>query len=756
MQIKQGSCTKASSAVRTIALFKMKLLPLAIFAISIASAAAISCNVASGTGVCAVTDMDASIDTCFQCFVDGGPSESSGCSSGASCNITKLNCEVHGGTFSSCQTSACNACDSSSLANFTSTPNLVFFLSQTKSLLVFFYGGGRSPPLLCLQQPGWNQSFANVNLLDPTPFPFGSDPSVLSVLIWNNQNVFTFSSPDCSGTPRQPAQIIPFPFSPTQSCFFEGPSSQLLPPSTSLLLEYAPSDHQFLQRTLEIIAQLASPRNVLLLSITSYPDPICGMRPLPPPPSPPSPITSPTQSAVYLIGIFSDYLIPLLLLAVCCRSLLFRPAASRLTLPRFFRLWLSHSDLQDRYAAWFLTCTLNDFIVILISNLTQASFSSLPYYFSSWFSSFPSAMAIRPLLVCVLFQPDRVISAIAVIEGLLLIATAFLRLQVLPEWMILPRIIFMLPPLMFTLTAAFATVHPSPLQINSKSSFAKKTFTRVILAVFGSAAPTMSFHHDRVAALVRALNQRVISPVSQRRLIAAATPMSARMLTVSYLAAFWLFFVSSFVFSGLLQLSVYLSGLTTNGILRNIVLACYIVFFVIFSGLFIYKLLKWFRKYRGKFVIISSLCRRGLVPPGIQSHTNFQFAAKYISSETVRIVWNSVTEVGIQCAAPGVGLLLVAGILLVAEFIMNIRVINFLYNFFGIRFLNSFFSALQLAAYLAPLICIFGLSNLLSNSWLSPFRLFRTQNLLTDAPKRVASCCCLKFRCVTRAAPATK
>lgn len=734
----------------------MKLLPLAIFAFSIASAAAISCNVASGTGVCAVTDMDASTDTCFQCFFEGGPSESSGCRSGASCNSTKLNCEVHGGTFSSCQTSACNACDSSTFANFTSTPNLVFFLSQTKSLSVFFYGGGRPPPLLCLQQPGWNQSFANVNLLPPTPFPFGSDPSVLSVLVWNNQNVFTFSSPDCSGTPRQPAQIIARPFNLIQSCFFESPSSQLLPPNTSLLLEYAPRDQLFLQRTLEIIAQLSSSRNVLLLSITSYPDAICGMRPLPPPPSPPSPITSATQSAIFVIAIFSDYLIPLLLLAVCCRSLLFRPAASRLTLPRFFRLWLSHSDLQDRYAAWFLTCTLNDFIVILIFNLAQASFSSLPDYFSSWFNSFPSAMAVRPLLVCVLFQPDRVISAIAVIEGSLLTATAVLRLQVLPEWMILPRIIFMLPPLMFTLTAAFATVHPSPLQINSKSGFAKKTFTRVILAVFGSSAPTMNFHHDRVAALVRALNQRVTAPISQRRLIAATTPMSARMLTVSYLAAFWLFFVSSFVFSGLLQLSVYLYGLGTNGILRNIVIACYIIFFVIFAGLFIYKLLKWFRKYRGKFVIVSSLCRRGLVPPGIQSHTNFQFAAKYISSETVRIVWNSVTEVAIQCAAPGVVMFLVAGVLFVVEYIYNVPIFNMLYIAFGTRFIESVLAFFVAAAELAPIIFILGLSNLLSNSWLSPFRLLRTQNLLTDAPKRVASCCCLKFRCVPRAAPATK
>lgn len=622
---------------------------------------------------------------------------------------------------------------------------------------MFFYAGGRAPQLLCLQQPGWNQSFANANIYPATPFPFGSDPSVLSVLVWNNQNVFTFSSPDCSGTPRQPAQIIPFPINPIQSCFFERPSSQLLPPSTSLLVEYAPRDQQFLQRALEIIAWLALSRSVLLLSITSYPDPICGLRPLPPAPTPPSPdaITFPTQSAIYVIGIFSDYLIPLLLLAVCCRSLLFRPAASRLTLPRFFRLWLSHSDLQDRYAAWFLTCTLNDFIVILIFNLTQASFSSLPEFFSSWFDLFPSAMAIRPLLVCVLFQPDRFISAIAVIEGSLLTATAVLRLQVLPEWMILPRIIFMLPPLMFTLTAAFATVHPSPLQINSKSSFAKKAFTRGILAVFGSAAPTMGFHHDRVAALVRALNQRVTAPVSQRRLIAAATPMSARMLTVSYLAAFWLFFVSSFVFSGLLQLSLYLYNLNTNGILRNIVIACYIIFFVIFSGLFIYKLLKWFRKYRGKFVIISSLCRRGLVPPGIQSHTNFQFAAKYMPSETVRIVWNSVTEVAIQCAAPGLVVFLVAGVLFVLEFILNFRIFNFLYSSFVINFLQSLLNAFVLAAQLAPLICIFALSHLLSNSWLSPFRLLRTQNLLTDAPKRVANCCCLKFRCVARAAPAT-
>jgi hypothetical protein len=38
--------------------------------------------------------------------------------------------------------------------------------------------------------------------------------------------------------------------------------------------------------------------------------------------------------SVGLIGIFTDYLLPLLLFAFSCRSLLFRPPGSRLTLPR--------------------------------------------------------------------------------------------------------------------------------------------------------------------------------------------------------------------------------------------------------------------------------------------------------------------------------------------------------------------------------------------------------------------------------------
>jgi hypothetical protein len=720
----------------------MNLLPLTLLASVIASTIAISCNVASSTGVCAVSDLGALTDTCFQCAIANGPSESSGCrSSDISCNVTRKNCEFSGGNFSSCQSNNCNACDSSRYANVTS-PIVVFFLSETASFSLFSFPKGQpSPRLLCLSQPAWSESFAQYNYYPPTPFPFGSDPSVQSILIWNNQNVFTFSSSDCSGMPHQPSQIIANLSNPTTACFYESNVSKILPIQGSVQLVNVD-----LSSILNLIPflPLIYPQNILALKTISYSDQKCGL--LRPSPAP-SPITPPNPyTTIYIISIFSDYVIPLLLLAACSRSVVFRLDASRLTMPRFFRIWLSHSDLEDRYATLFLMSTLNDFIVILILNNVPFSLS-----FSNWFTSFPVALMFRPLLVCVLFQPDRIISVFSVIEGLFLTANAFLRLEFLPDWMILPRIIFMFPPLMFTLTAAFAAIHPSPLKINPQAKPAKQIATRFVNALFGSAVPTVNFHHDRVAALVTVLNQHAVSPVPQKRLIVAPTPTSVRIRTVSCLAAYWLIFVSSFVYSSMYQLLLLAFGFDdSNQLLKTITVACCFVFFLIFSYFFLKMLKDWRQRYHGRFIIFSTLCRQGLIPPCIQSHTNFQYAAKYMSSETIRIVWNSVAEVATSCFIPAFAVFFIALILLIVQLFFKIAIFEAIISFFTKRFFNELNEALLWLTQPRQLnlISIWCVSSLLSNSWNSPYRLFRAENLLTSVPKRVASCCCLKFRCV--------
>jgi hypothetical protein len=374
----------------------------------------------------------------------------------------------------------------------------------------------------------------------------------------------------------------------------------------------------------------------------------------------------------------------------------------------------------------------------------------------NWFGWFPIAMSIRPVMVCVLsLQPDRMIAVVSVIEGCLLTCNTLLRLQFLPAWMILPRLVSVVPAIMFTLTSALIAMFPTPLQTDSRGSVSKNLAIRITNAIFGSACPTLTFHNVRVSALVGAMRRPVIdsdSAASLAHLIDAPVPMSARMLTTTYLAFFWRCFALSFVFSALCQGMVVVFAFSANK-LRTIVIICCFIFLLVFLYHAKNQLIVVKTTYCDMFWGIAQLCKKGFIPPIIQSSVSFQSAAKYTASETIRIVWDSLIGVLISFV-PAFKIALVAFLILLAEYVLNLGLISKIVQLFSEQFFEALFENIRTVFFMlarpevSAVLWIIILSKLFSSSWVSLFRLFGTEHLRIDIPKRVANCCCLQFRCV--------
>lgn len=680
-------------------------------------------------------DFGAIVDTCFQCTSHYGLSMSSGCIAAATCDSVRSACEAEG-RYTQCQTANCNSCDASSDSVNATISIPPFILSVSDSLSLF----NPQTTFLCFSQPSWAQS-ADLNPLGQAPFPFGNDPSVMSVLIWDFQNIFAFSLPNCSGIPRLPSQIarnVRRSKTSTTFCFSEQ-NPQILPSMGSVTFMNQPNIHPLLAFVLSILRM--SP----VWGVESFSNSGC----IEPPPPPQLPDYN---QVIYLIGILSDYVIPLLALASSCRWLLFQPAESRLTMPCFAHLWISRSSLHDRCAAWFLTSTLNDFVIMLFNNYTAIDVKA-PLF--NWFSLFPVALAIRPVLVCLLFsQPNRIIASVSVIEGCLLTCNSLLRLQTLPTWMILPRMVAIVPAVMFTITSALNFILPAPLEIDPKGSTFKNLAVRTFNAVFGVGSSTFKFHNARVVTLVSAMRKAHIdvkSKESQARLIGTPAPKSARMLAIVYLAFFWQFFFLSFVYSALWQLLLTVFAYSTSTI-KTIMITCSFIFSLLLLYTTVILFFNVNQKYRQQYLKFSELCRKGFIPPIIQSSVSFQSAAKYMASETIRILWDSFFGV-IESLKPALCFIIIVFLILVAQFVLKIPIFNVIARLLAEGFLKKVgetFELLTRPEVLSALLILL-LSGLFSSSWISPFRLFRTELLRAELPMRVANCCCLQLRCVTRA-----
>jgi hypothetical protein len=456
--------------------------------------------------------------------------------------------------------------------------------------------------------------------------------------------------------------------------------------------------------------------------------------------------------AVGIIGIFTDYLLPLLLLAFSCRSLLLRPSGSRLTLPHFSRLWHCRSGLQDRCAAWFVTSTLIDFFFQLCDNLSALSRTAFLF---NWIGVFPTSMVFRPVLACLIFLNHcRFTACVSIIEGCLMAANAYLRLDRLkfldPSYFSAPRIISIIPPLMFALTNVVFLAHSARSTNQHVRKSTKNQFgIRIFNAIFGDPSPTFHWHSNRVTELVHSLFRRANAtnhPTSQAALITAPNFMSARMMTLLFLSAYWMIMW----FGLFVSLSVYIRnravGNDTYG--QYIVFACDILLFV-FAVIFCLHLKDLLTNYYGRFVRMSKLCRRGLVPPRVQSATSFHFAAKHVSSEALRIMFQSVyLYLRVWLWTLAVVLLVV-----VALFLQN----NWNWLFEQMRqfvvWLATRGVIRSIKILLDPVflnICsIVLLSKLFASSWCSLFRFFAVEHPLVELPKRIASCCCLQFRYVS-------
>ena len=205
---------------------------------------AISCY--EGSNVC-VSKEFADEDTCATCIQPNGVQLLSACSRSPfalpakSCVAQTTSCEkILGGVFTQCQTSNCNRCalplpDSWLQNTNISFPSFMFpfgngavvFLPMPFSATLQMLSGRRTVSF-CLPKSSWS-SFLPPNV----PFPFGDYPSVMSVLIWENLSVFSFSSADCSGETQQHHDLLPPQTNvTTERCFVDRNSSR--PRSASL------------------------------------------------------------------------------------------------------------------------------------------------------------------------------------------------------------------------------------------------------------------------------------------------------------------------------------------------------------------------------------------------------------------------------------------------------------------------------------------------------------------------------------------
>jgi hypothetical protein len=679
----------------------------------------LSCNVGTNAGTCSPTDLGSAADTCFQCVTPEGLSESSGCLYGSTCNSFYRACRTatdSAANFSVCQASNCNSCGSSSLSTSIRRTYIAILSLGT----VFVLSSYTDARLLCIPRSLFAGSTSS------GPFPFGSDTSFQSVLIWNNVDLFAFSSSDCSGASLQPSQIVSDPQPDKSTCFTEYPRPKMLPPSSSLLIEEDSATN--------VLKQFG----FSLWKITPFPTQTC--QPLLQPPPPP-----PAIDALGIIGIFTDILLPLLLLAFSFRS--FLSSRSRLTLPRFTRLWFCCSGLQDRCAAWFVTSTMIDFFIQLFSNISALSWDAFLW---NWIGIFPISMVFRPVMASLIFlNPGRLTASVLLVEGCLMTTSAYLRLK---DLFPAPRIINLIPPLMFTLSnVVFLLLSSQPTSQHAIKS--ASLGIRICHAIFGDSGPTIFWHNNRVLELVNAVFRRQNTPSgpsSPTTLITAPNPMSARMVTLLCMALYWILMCFTFFVSGIVYIRTWAVGWDKEPYNLWIAFACNILL-CISPLIFCFHLKEVLTRYYGRFVRMSKLCRRGLVPSRLQSVTSFHFAAKCVSSEAVRIMYQYLylyLRVGWWTLV--IALLVIAAILL-----QNISPVlfNWFARFFIRTFSRGFVNSIEIL--LSPpfwnFCSIVLLSNLFASSWFSLFRFFRVEHPLVQLPKRIASCCCIQFRCVRAA-----
>jgi hypothetical protein len=701
--------------------FRMSLVAIAIIVSLFARGWAISCNVGTNAGLCSPLALGDAADTCFQCVTPEGLSESSGCLSSSTCLSSYRACMTasnFAANFSTCQGSNCNSCGTPSLSSIAQKAFFTFSSLNGVSILSF----GTDSRLLCVPR----------SIFDSTPFPFGSNTSVQSILIWNNADLFAFSSSDCSGASLQPSQIVAVPLSGGSTCYSEFPRANMLPPSSSLFVQKDDaSDFAIFLKQVGLFGW-----SFFVWNVQPFPTPTCQPLSQPPPP----------LGAVAIIGIFTDYLLPLLLLAFSCRSLLLRTPATRLTLPQFFRLWHCRSGLQSRCAAWFVTSTLIDFFMQLFSN-----FSALRYdaFLWNWIGIFPTSMVFRPIMASLIFlNPGHFTASVSIVEGCLMTANAYLRLQFLHPLFVAPRIIHIIPPLMFTLSNVVFIITSALPTSHHGLNRTKKITIRICSAIFGDSGPTCRWHNSRVSELVHsvfkrpnATNETNLQPV----LIASPSPMSARKMTLLFLAVYWILMCFAFSLSvtGRIRILVVEWNNETYG--KWIILACDLLFCT-FPVIFCYQLKEVLTKYYGRFVRMSKLCRRGLVPSRLQSASSFHLAVKYVPSEAVRIFFQHLyLHILVWLLTLVIALLVVAAIWLQNS---SSRLFGILIKYFVGLFAEPFQYILGMLGnlYFQNFCTIVLLSNLFASSWFSLFRVFRIEHPLLELPKRIASCCCLQFR----------
>jgi hypothetical protein len=700
------------------------------------------------TNVC-VYRQYADADTCASCLVLQpyrvqllSACSSNSISPATSCLSQLISCQSSlGGVFTQCHpgnfTNICTTCAVPLPASWLQNTNISFpsfmfpfrngavvFLPMPLIMALQMLAEDRTVSF-CLTKPDW-KSFLPPNV----PFPFGNDPSVVSVLIWTNSAVFSFSSSDCSGESQQSHFMVP-PQTATQRCFVERNSR-----ATSVSVSQ--TNQVF---TYSLLAFQTFP-----MMISSHPNQDCS--------NPPT--ESPATQALLTIDLFTEYVIPLLSLAISCRSLLFRPQGSRLIFPQFSRLWVSHSPRQDRRAAWFLTSTFHDFVTRLclaaIASSQELSFTARDTnltLIAFWFGLFPrSVVTLRPFMVCTLFLPDRIISIVACIQGCLMAAGAFIRIQLLPDWMsdiFTPLgIISFIPALMFASISALIVFHPTPFKIHKHDHRAMKAAIRICNSVFGCSRQTLIWHHARTDDLVNAINRRhkaADTSHSQESLISAPNPMSARMMTLLFTAVFWTIYWFFFFALGVLSLIGYFQTFAESTyreipilLLRILVAA----FFVVLT----YHLFESLSKYRARYTRMSSLCRRGFVPYGIQSSTSFHLAAKFMATETIEVVTGKLY-------------IYVLILIIIVVVILFFIVLQWISQNFGYSIpaeLSWLLDIIIIGPLIHPLflsaIIILFFCNVLGSIWLSPIRLFDVEHTLLKLPMRYANFFCLQIRCV--------
>lgn len=708
---------------------------------------AISCY--SGSNVC-VSKEYADLDTCASCLLPNGVQMLHACTISTvevtlSCFAQQVACKQSSGVYTTCQTSDCNRCDkplpNSWLQNTNiSFPSFIAPLFRNKAIVLLprtlkevgidFFSGvhtGRSAVSLCLAKPSWT-----LFLPSTVPFPFNNDPSVMSVLIWQNSAVFSFLSTDCSGESRQPYYMLPQTVNQSETCFVERSSNNTRARSVSL------SEAHWVVTIFSLMFQQFP------LVFSSYSSQDCS-----------TPPTVNPEEALRIIDLLTDYFMPLLSLVISCRSLLFRPQGSRLILPQFSRLWVSHSPRQDRCAAWFLTSTFNNFVTKLcLAVLVQSN--NIRSLVSFWFGLFPTVFSLCPLMACSLFVDDRIISTVSCIYGCLMAAAAFIRVKNLPDWMAdmylnALGIISVIPPLMFASTSAIIAFHPAQFKLNQHDHPVMNIAIRVCNSVFGCSRKTLFWHHARTAELISAIirgQKTADSSLSRESLISAPNPMSARMMTLLFMSFFWsIYLFCLFALNGLSMIDYFHTFAESK--YRSIPIAVFRGLVVIFVLVMIYHLFQSVTEYRARYIRMSTLCRLGLVPYGIQASTSFHLAVKFMATEAIQAVAGKFI--------PYV-LILMTTIIILFFFIL----MQFLSQNFGISlwkqliFLLPYVSPITLSEQLLPLLTIgpflqqltalIVFCKVLGSTWLSPIRLFRVENSLLELPMRYANCFCLRIR----------